>query len=66
MSDKKHVSKKRAAANGRHAQATCSASKHNAMYRDGWKNCWHCGVELVLSFDRPNTKHTGKPGDAGG
>lgn len=27
-------------------KAKCSAHNHAAMKRDGWKNCWHCGVEL--------------------
>ena len=24
----------------------CAAGKHEAMRRDGWKGCLHCGVEL--------------------
>ena len=34
--------------------APCSATKHESMYRDGWKNCWDCDEELVPSFDLPN------------
>jgi len=45
----------------RRAAPACSAAKHAAMYRDGWKNCWHCGAELVSSLDGPNTALCVKP-----
>lgn len=35
----------------RRAPVACSASKHAAMKHDGWKNCWHCGIELNV---KPN------------
>ena len=36
------------------SEPACSEEKHRTMYKDGWKNCWDCGKELITPFNNPN------------
>ena len=41
------------------SEPACSEEKHRTMYKDGWKNCWDCGKELITPFNNPNA--SGEP-----